>query len=566
MSPAPMLIVFEGIDGSGKTTISNRVAERLREQGVTVTHVRSNGRLASDVAESIRQFTRDQRNLALDPFAELLLYTAREAQQLQECVKPALAAGHVVIADRFLHTPEVLARFGRGVPMERIAPIIEAARDGVEPALTILIDVDPYIARVRRRADKIARPISRTSSRKGLAGAGLMTRLRDGYRQLAAANDNWIVVDNTDADLDALVGDLANAILARRTGGGLRTSAHPQRTNRAITISEARDAFFAAVDARAPREPEVAAYLLGQLPGTEAAARRSALASRAPAIIASGLRDVDDDAAWALRARLAGDAPYEVARSLITHLERDTGTSSIRAWCLRAELARSSPAGVAESLTGLSSNRAWSMRDELWTFAPDAVVHSLAGDSSQRATDVRDRWLQRLGGERRLREPEIAAVLAHSLRGLSNEHAWHLRDLARAGSPVGVLLSLEGVSDERSWQLRERALARAPRPVLRTIAGSDDPRAWELRDRVALTSKEVLDSIAGLDDERAWDLRERTLDMYPSTVVKSLGALATSARGAGVIRRQLANHAHDLSLLRHLVALGVDPAIRKAVA
>ena len=101
-----MFVVFEGIDGSGKTTISNRATRALREAGLTVSHVREGGKLASPVAQSIRDFGRDERHLGLEPYAELLLYLAREAQLFDEDAASALAAADVVIADRFFYSAE----------------------------------------------------------------------------------------------------------------------------------------------------------------------------------------------------------------------------------------------------------------------------------------------------------------------------------------------------------------------------------------------------------------------------------------------------------------------------
>ena len=72
-----MFIVFEGIDGSGKTTISNRVAKALRARGLRVEHAREGGRFVSSVTQAIRDMCRDARNLAMVPRAELLLYVAR---------------------------------------------------------------------------------------------------------------------------------------------------------------------------------------------------------------------------------------------------------------------------------------------------------------------------------------------------------------------------------------------------------------------------------------------------------------------------------------------------------
>ena len=109
-----MLVIFEGIDGSGKTTLSNRVARALSDGGARVRHVREGGRLASTTAEAIRQLARDQRNAALSPVAELLLYAARDAQQLDEAMRPALAEADIVIADRFAYSALVMATSGRG--------------------------------------------------------------------------------------------------------------------------------------------------------------------------------------------------------------------------------------------------------------------------------------------------------------------------------------------------------------------------------------------------------------------------------------------------------------------
>src|SRR4051812_14674148 len=105
---AGLFIAFEGIDGGGKTTLSNRVAAELRERGLTVEHAREGGWFASRVTQSIRDLCRDARNLALVPRAELLLYVAREIQLAEEVLMPALARNDVVISDRYLYTAEVL--------------------------------------------------------------------------------------------------------------------------------------------------------------------------------------------------------------------------------------------------------------------------------------------------------------------------------------------------------------------------------------------------------------------------------------------------------------------------
>ena len=130
-----MFVVFEGIDGSGKTTVSNLVVERLRASGLSVKHLRAEGKFASSVSESIRSLARDSKNVDLVPRAEFLLYVARDVQLIDELLGDALRTHDVVIADRFLYTAEVLARFGRALPASYVEPVIAAAAGELSPDL-----------------------------------------------------------------------------------------------------------------------------------------------------------------------------------------------------------------------------------------------------------------------------------------------------------------------------------------------------------------------------------------------------------------------------------------------
>src|SRR3954470_420870 len=214
-----MFIVFEGIDGSGKTTVSNRVATRLRELGLTVEHLREGGKFSSPVTQAIREFGRDARNLDLTPEAEFFLYVTRDVQLLEEMTRPALGRADVVIADRFLFRAEVLARFGRALSEDFVRPVLTAAARGLEPDLVILVDIDPHIARARRRVAKVITSDRRPPSRKGLGGVGMQHRFRAGYLALAAREPGrWAVVDN-DAELDATVERVHGLLLAALRDG-----------------------------------------------------------------------------------------------------------------------------------------------------------------------------------------------------------------------------------------------------------------------------------------------------------------------------------------------------------
>lgn len=567
------LIVFEGIDGSGKTTLSNRVAKLLAARGLVVRHVRAGGKLASSTAEAIRELARDQRHMLLSPVAEMLLNAARDVQQRDEAMLPALADADVVIADRFACTAHVMATSGRGLPDELVRPIVDVIARGVEPDLTILIDVDPHVARARRRVAKIVTPDPRPSSRKGLAGVGMQHRLRAGYLALAERDPmRWVVVDNTDADLDAVAESLVNLVRAALDHGvpaivsRHREGSGPARQTVAPVLAgpgDALRAFFDWVDRRSVHEPGVAAYFLSGLAGGGVDERRVALAARAPEVIAYGLRGLPDSVSWQLRRALVSAAPRWVARSLVA-----TASEGEDAWRLRDELAPVVPAAVASSLDGHDGALAWRLRERLYGTAPDAVLSSLKRVASAQAWAVRDRWLTERGGERAaLATFALAAVAAISISGLDDERAWAIRRAARAVAPVPALESLHGLTSERAWKWRNRYLASATKIVLHTVSGMDDPHAWALREAVAPMCKEALDSMVGMDGEPAWRIRAVCADVWPSTVVKSLGALAATPRGADLLTRQLARHATNVSLLKSAAALALaEPAAARAVA
>jgi len=163
-----MFIDFEGIDGSGKTTLSNALAERLAARGLPVTHARAGGELRTALGRRVRPLTRDPQLLEMGPRAELFLNLAREAQQLDEVVRPALARGNICITDRSLVSQIALSAGGRGLPEEAVRAAAELAGEGLWPDLILLVDVDPDFARMRKRASKIRDGIAdEESGRKG---------------------------------------------------------------------------------------------------------------------------------------------------------------------------------------------------------------------------------------------------------------------------------------------------------------------------------------------------------------------------------------------------------------
>jgi dTMP kinase len=528
-----MFVVFEGIDGSGKTTISNQVAERLRARGLAITHLRAEGKFASAVSEAIRDLGRDSRNLELVPQAEFLLYVARDVQLIEEVLRPALGRSDVVLADRFLFTAEALGRYGRHLPDSWTAPVLHSAAGGIVPDLVVLVDVDPTLARARRKVAKLLANDRRPPSRKGLAGVGLQHRLRKGYLELAAASPaQWAVVDNEGLlennieDVVALIeqaqrGSVAEAIASFRARRA-QSAASAFSPGPLRTPDDGFRAFLRWLDLRAEREPRAAAYLLGGLHGREVDERRRALAERVPEVVLGGLLGLDDEVSWELREAYRDKYPRHVARSLA-----GLGMKP-RAVALRAELEVHAPAEVATTIGELDDDATWTVRERLYALVPEVVVSALGGIDSERAWQFRERFLGT--GVDPSKSYDAGRVLARSVSGLASERAWDLRRKARLSAPV-VMASLRKVAH---------------------------PTAFELRRAVAADCKEAIDSLDGLDAVEAWELREAYLDTWPSTVVKALGPLADAPRGQDIVERALVAHPRNISLLKHVtgIALG----------
>ena len=466
-----------------------------------------------------------------------MLYLTREVQLFEEATRPALARADVVIADRYVYTAEVLAIAGRGMDPAEVRPLVAGSLGGFEPEIAVLVDVDPTVARARRRVSKLLSDEKKPPARKGLAGTGLQHRLRAGYVELASRDPGrWLVVDNTDSDLNALAAALTEYVASRGKGSRPRFSAAPRAA--AGDVSGARTALLAWIDQRAAREPALAAYFLDGVPGPEFDERRRRLAAHAPRVVADGLRYLFGEAAWQLRHDLAAAAPEEIAGSL-------AGPAGLHADApaLLRQLVARAPRGTATALWGRDDDLAWELRDQL---PPDFRMRSVGGVRGDRASAVREQWL----AERGVLDVMLAETACAGVSGVDDELAWTIRRSMRDIAPVAAIEATFMLSDDRAWKWRRRYAERAPKSVMRAIEGLDDPRAWELREACAAHVQEAVDSFVGSDHERAWRLREAALAVWPATAVKSLGLLAMTDRGRELVAAALARHPGDLALWR----------------
>ena len=204
-----LLVTFEGIEGSGKSTQLRHLAATLRAAGRAVVETHEPGDTPAGAA--IRRILLGPEAPPLTPLAELFLYCADRAQHMAEVIEPALAAGRVVLCDRFSDSTIAYQGYGRGLDLPAVRALDERARGGVRPGLTFLLDcpVPEGLARVHGRAGP--------GDRFEREAATFHERVRAGFLALAAAEpDRFCVLDGTRsvAEVGARVVDEAQRRLA----------------------------------------------------------------------------------------------------------------------------------------------------------------------------------------------------------------------------------------------------------------------------------------------------------------------------------------------------------------
>jgi dTMP kinase len=208
MAGAVMLITFEGPDGSGKTTQLALLAEYLGQQGYSLVRVREPG--GTRIGEQIRGVLHHIEHREMHPRAEVLLYSAARAQLVEEVIGPALAAGQIVLCDRFYDSTFAYQGYGHGLDTAALVQLTGFATGGLKPDLTIYIDIEPEEGLKRRQRDGKAE-----WNRLDALGLEFHRRVHAGYRQLIAAEpDRWVKIDGSRA-VEAIQADLRRIIAER---------------------------------------------------------------------------------------------------------------------------------------------------------------------------------------------------------------------------------------------------------------------------------------------------------------------------------------------------------------
>jgi dTMP kinase len=191
-SGAGLFIALEGVEGSGKTTQARRLVEWLTAERIPHLAVREPGGTAT--GEVVRGLLLDGQDVA--PRAELLLMLAARAALVEEVVRPALAAGKVVVTDRFELSTLAYQGYGRGLPLPEVRTLNAFATGGLAPDVTFLLDVPLKVGTARREharrgADRIER-----------AGAEFHARVAEGYRRLAQEEPSVEPVDGLHSEAE----------------------------------------------------------------------------------------------------------------------------------------------------------------------------------------------------------------------------------------------------------------------------------------------------------------------------------------------------------------------------
>ncbi len=183
-----MFITFEGPEGSGKTSQIAALATFLNTQGHQVWVTREPG--GTRIGDQVRACLHDVENREMTAVAEMLLYSASRAQLVAERLHPKLAAGFVILCDRFVDSTLAYQGYGRGLDLNTLKLISQFATTNLTPDLTFLLDIDVERGLARRLAN------DEEMNRLDLEKVGFHQRVRAGYHELRLLEpERWVVVD-----------------------------------------------------------------------------------------------------------------------------------------------------------------------------------------------------------------------------------------------------------------------------------------------------------------------------------------------------------------------------------
>ncbi len=203
---AGRFVVFDGPDGSGKSTQFTRFAEHCRAAGISVQEVREPG--GTEIGEQIRQILLDPANTDMSLRCEMMLYMASRAQLVKQCIRPALDRGELVVADRFISSTLAYQGTAGGLDEQEILAVGRVAVGSTWPDLTVIFDVDGAVADARL-------PQSSAKDRIERRAAEFHRLVRQGFLLQAEADPQRHVVINASAQPDEVFAQLIEQLQQR---------------------------------------------------------------------------------------------------------------------------------------------------------------------------------------------------------------------------------------------------------------------------------------------------------------------------------------------------------------
>lgn len=197
-------ITFEGPDGSGKTTVSTAVVEKLKEAGIPVLYSREPG--GSAIAEQIRDVILDPKNTAMDARTEALLYAASRRQHLKEIIEPALDKGINVICDRFIDSSLAYQGYGRHIGEKEVYQINEFAIESHMPDKTIFLKIsaEDGLARIQKRS---------FLDRLDQESITFHDDVFNGYEKVVEKYKDRMIIVDASKEVDAVIEDAYKAVM-----------------------------------------------------------------------------------------------------------------------------------------------------------------------------------------------------------------------------------------------------------------------------------------------------------------------------------------------------------------
>jgi dTMP kinase len=199
---AGTFVTLEGGEGTGKSTQIRLLADKLTAAGLTVRVLREPG--GTVVGEAVRRILLDPDHAELGVSAEILLYEASRAQLVDQVIRPALAAGEVVLCDRFYDSTTAYQGHGRGIDLARIAELNRAATGGLIPDRTLVLDIDPIVG--------LARATAESADRLESEDLAFHRRVRDGFLAIAAEEPARIRVVDAAGNAEQVANRVSGAL------------------------------------------------------------------------------------------------------------------------------------------------------------------------------------------------------------------------------------------------------------------------------------------------------------------------------------------------------------------